>query len=135
VSYICRAERQKATPFRFESKDLLALAAYVGLQSRGIPIDVVVDERMQPFLEAGRAMFAQRQGQLNLSYAQCHDDNWGQKLAALTRAIEEHSHDRQRPRVCRRIRDRLVDLIRRFLLRRIVRQPREHAAILVATMI
>jgi hypothetical protein len=27
---ICRAERQKATPFRFESKDLLALAAYLG---------------------------------------------------------------------------------------------------------
>jgi sulfur-oxidizing protein SoxA len=78
---ICRAERQKATPFRFESKDLLALAAYLGFQSRGIPIDVVVDERMQSFLEAGRAMFTQRQGQLNLSCAQCHDDNWGQKLA------------------------------------------------------
>jgi sulfur-oxidizing protein SoxA len=26
-------------------------------------------------------MFFQRQGQLNLSCAQCHDDNWGQKLS------------------------------------------------------
>jgi sulfur-oxidizing protein SoxA len=78
---ICRAERQKATPFRFESKELLALAAYIGLQSRGIAIDVNVDEHVQPFLQAGRAMFTQRQGQLNLSCAQCHNDNWGQNLA------------------------------------------------------
>ena len=27
-------------------------------------------------------MFYESQGQLNLSCAQCHDDNWGQKLAA-----------------------------------------------------
>jgi sulfur-oxidizing protein SoxA len=26
-------------------------------------------------------MFVRRQGQLNLSCAQCHDDNWGQRLA------------------------------------------------------
>ena len=78
---ICRVEQQKATPFPFESKELLALTAYIGLQSRGIAIDVNADERMQPFLQAGRAMFTQRQGQLNLSCAQCHDDNWGQKLA------------------------------------------------------
>jgi sulfur-oxidizing protein SoxA len=78
---ICRAEGQKATPFRFESKELLALAAYIGLQSRGIAIDVNVDEHVQSFLQVGRAMFTQRQGQLNLSCALCHNDNWGQKLA------------------------------------------------------
>jgi sulfur-oxidizing protein SoxA len=26
-------------------------------------------------------MFLQRQGQLNVSCAQCHEDNWGQKLS------------------------------------------------------
>ena len=78
---ICRAEQQQATPLPFESKDLLALAAYVGQQSRGMPIDIAIDERTKPFLEAGRDMFMERQGQLNLSCAQCHDDNWGQKLA------------------------------------------------------
>jgi hypothetical protein len=31
--------------------------------------------------------------------------------------------------------DRLDDLIRRFLLRRMVRQSREHAAVLIAAMI
>jgi sulfur-oxidizing protein SoxA len=78
---ICRADRQRATPFAPESKGLLALAAFVGRQSRGMPIDIADDERTKPFLQAGRDMFQQRQGQLNLSCAQCHDDNWGQKLA------------------------------------------------------
>jgi sulfur-oxidizing protein SoxA len=78
---ICRTERQNATPLPFESKDLLALAAYVGRQSRGMPIEIADDERTKPFLQAGRDMFYQRQGQLDLSCAQCHDDNWGQKLA------------------------------------------------------
>jgi sulfur-oxidizing protein SoxA len=78
---ICRTERQNATPLPFESKDLLALAAYVGRQSHGMPIEIADDDRTKPFLQAGREMFYQRQGQLNLSCAQCHDDNWGQKLA------------------------------------------------------
>ena len=33
------------------------------------------------FLEAGREQFNRRQGQLNLSCGQCHDDNWGKRLA------------------------------------------------------
>ncbi len=78
---ICRAEKQQATPLAFESKELLALAAYVGRQSRGMPIDIADEARIKPFLQAGRDMFTERQGQLNLSCAQCHDDNWGQKLA------------------------------------------------------
>jgi len=78
---ICRAEKQQATPLPFESKELLALAAYVGRQSRGMPIEITEDARIKPFLQAGRDMFTERQGQLNLSCAQCHDDNWGQKLA------------------------------------------------------
>jgi sulfur-oxidizing protein SoxA len=78
---ICRVEQQKATPFAFESKEMLAVSAYVGRQSRGMPIAVAEDERTKPHLDAGRAMFYQRQGQLNLSCAQCHDDNWGHKLA------------------------------------------------------
>jgi L-cysteine S-thiosulfotransferase len=78
---ICRTEKQQATALAFESKELLALAAYVGQQSRGMPIDIADDARTRPFLQAGRDMFTERQGQLNLSCAQCHDDNWGQKLA------------------------------------------------------
>lgn len=77
----CRAERQKAAPLAFESRDLLALTSYIGRQSRGLPAAVSIDERTKPFLEAGRSTFFRRQGQLNLSCAQCHDDNWGKRLA------------------------------------------------------
>jgi len=74
----CRTERQKAPAFAYESKELLALGAYVGRQSRGMPIAVPPDEK---YLAAGRELFERRQGQLNLACSQCHDDNWGKSLA------------------------------------------------------
>ncbi|HMK78983.1 MAG TPA: sulfur oxidation c-type cytochrome SoxA [Xanthobacteraceae bacterium] len=80
---LCRTDKQKATPLPYESRDLLALAAYLGKQSRGLPIAVAQDERTKPFIEAGARIFAARQGQLNLSCQNCHDDNWGRKLAGV----------------------------------------------------
>jgi sulfur-oxidizing protein SoxA len=76
-----RTEHQKAAPLRFESDELLALSAYVAHQSRGEPIVPPNDERLAPFTAAGRDFFNERQGQLNLSCALCHDDNWGKRLA------------------------------------------------------
>ena len=78
---VCRTERQKAAPWAYESRELLALAAFVGRQSRGMPIEIKSDAATAPFLAAGRASFNRRQGQLNLSCAQCHDANWGKRLA------------------------------------------------------
>src|SRR5262245_52529259 len=78
---VCRTERQQAPALAWESRELLALTAYVARQSRGQPIDITVDERNRPFLEAGRATWNRRQGQLNLACRQCHDDNWGRQLA------------------------------------------------------
>jgi sulfur-oxidizing protein SoxA len=77
----CRTERQQAPPLAYESQELLALTAFVARQSRGVPIDIAVDARTQPFLDSGRATFYRRQGQLNLACSQCHDDNWGRRLA------------------------------------------------------
>jgi len=81
---LCRADRQQATPFGWESKELLALSAYVASQSRGVPIAAPSDDRLKPFVENGRALFSLRQGQLNLSCSQCHDDNWSKRLAGAT---------------------------------------------------
>jgi len=77
----CRVERQKSAPLAYESKELLALSAYIGRQSRGLPIAIEADAATQRYLDAGRARFERRQGQLNLACAQCHDDNWGKSLA------------------------------------------------------
>ena len=78
---ICRTERQQATPLVRESKELLALTSFVARQSKGVPIAISEDPRTRAIIEQGRELFTRRQGQLNLSCAICHDDNWGQKLA------------------------------------------------------
>jgi L-cysteine S-thiosulfotransferase len=79
---LCRTEHQQATPLAFESRDLLALTAFVGRQSRGMAILQGNDERLMPFIEAGRKLFNQRLGQIDMSCAQCHDDNWGKHVAS-----------------------------------------------------
>jgi sulfur-oxidizing protein SoxA len=70
--------RHKAPQLAYESRDLLSLTAYVARQSKGMPISV---EPIKPHIDAGRAFFHRRQGQLDLACSQCHDDNWGKKLA------------------------------------------------------
>jgi sulfur-oxidizing protein SoxA len=78
---LCRVQHQQATPLAYESRDLLALTAFVGQQSRGLPIETGADPRLEPFVAKGRDLFMQRQGQLNLGCANCHDDNWDKRLA------------------------------------------------------
>jgi L-cysteine S-thiosulfotransferase len=77
---LCRAKHQQTAPLPFDSAELLALTAFVAHQSKGQPIAIPDDPRSRRFIDAGREIFKRRQGQLNLSCAQCHDDNWGQKL-------------------------------------------------------
>jgi L-cysteine S-thiosulfotransferase len=76
-----RTQDQHAAPFAAESDALLAITAFAGVQSRGLPMAVSVDERERSFYNAGRAIFETRMGQLNLSCAQCHDQLAGQRLA------------------------------------------------------
>jgi sulfur-oxidizing protein SoxA len=76
-----RTGDQKAPALAYESKDLLALTVYIAHQSRGLPVAVEENAQSKPFIETGRAIFERRQGQLGLSCAQCHDDNWGKNLA------------------------------------------------------
>lgn len=77
---LCRTEHQQAQPFAYESRDLLALTAFVARQSRGEPI--APDEtKLASTIEAGRKIFTERQGQLRLACAQCHDDHWDRQLA------------------------------------------------------
>jgi L-cysteine S-thiosulfotransferase len=78
---LCRTEKQHAAPFPYESKELLSLTAYIALQSRGTPIAVNEDAASRPYIDAGKALYEQRQGQLNMSCAQCHDQYWGRHLA------------------------------------------------------
>jgi sulfur-oxidizing protein SoxA len=80
----CRTDRQHTVPLPFESSELLALTAFVAHRSKGQAIVIPDDPQTRRFADAGREIFERRQGQLNLSCAQCHDDNWGQKLGGAT---------------------------------------------------
>ncbi|MGJ4887487.1 sulfur oxidation c-type cytochrome SoxA [Bradyrhizobium sp. HKCCYLRH3099] len=78
---LCRRQHQEAEAFAPESRELLALTALIARQSRGMPIKAGDDPRLSPFVARGRELFVQRQGQLNLACANCHDDNWDKHLA------------------------------------------------------
>ena len=78
----CRQKHQQAEPLRFESPDLLSLESYVAHQSRGLPVAPPDDKRLDTHRQQGQQRYNQRMGQLNLSCAQCHDNNAGGKLGS-----------------------------------------------------
>lgn len=76
----CRVQREGIAPFAYESKDLLALTAYVAYQSKGMPIVIRETAENKIAMQKGRKTFYERMGQLNLSCAQCHEERAGLKL-------------------------------------------------------
>jgi L-cysteine S-thiosulfotransferase len=87
---LCRANRQQAKPLAYESRDLLTLTAFIARQSRGIAIEAGTDPQLEPFIAKGRALYSQRQGQLNLACANCHDDNWDKRLGGGSAITQGH---------------------------------------------
>lgn len=81
---LCRTAHQQAPVLPPESDDLLALSAFVALQSRGLPIAPPDDPALAALRTQGKDLFTRRQGQLDLSCANCHDDNAGRRLAGAT---------------------------------------------------
>jgi L-cysteine S-thiosulfotransferase len=78
---LCRANQQQAPPLAFESRDLLALTAFVAKQSQGSPIEAGSDPQLAPFIAKGGALYTRRQGQLNLACSNCHEEVWDKRLA------------------------------------------------------
>ena len=76
----CRVGTQSLSPLAYESKELLALTAFIAFQSKGMPIAVNENATNASFMKKGRQSFNERMGQLNLSCAQCHEDRAGLKL-------------------------------------------------------
>ena len=79
---LCRERHQGLPPWPSEHEELVSLEAWVGQQSRGLPIAPPQDSRLAPFRARGEALFRERIGQLDLSCAQCHDERAGGRLGA-----------------------------------------------------
>ncbi|MFM7611110.1 MAG: sulfur oxidation c-type cytochrome SoxA, partial [Alphaproteobacteria bacterium] len=77
----CRETRQGSAPLVREGQELLALTSFVAHQSRGLPIAPPDDAGMRAARAQGQSIYMTRLGQLDLSCAQCHDDNAGRRLA------------------------------------------------------
>lgn len=60
-------------------KDMLAL---ISMQSRGMPVNVAIDGAAAPFWEKGKEIYYTRFGQLEMSCANCHEDNQGMMIRA-----------------------------------------------------
>lgn len=75
----CRV-RMQAAPWPWESEELLAMSAYLGFQSRGMPIEVQIEGPMAPHFMRGKAFWFRRRGQLDLACSDCHDDLAGRHL-------------------------------------------------------
>lgn len=77
-----RAEVMGAEPLKWSGADMQAMIALIGLQSRGMPVNVEIGGEAAPFWEQGKEMYYTRYGQLELSCANCHEDNYGNMIRA-----------------------------------------------------
>lgn len=76
------AEHQGAEPWKWESPEMLAMTALIGMQSRGHAMAPESSERMQPWYDMGKELYYTRVGQLDLACANCHEDNHGNMIRA-----------------------------------------------------
>ena len=81
VNY-CRTERMGAKAWKWESNRMLGMAAYVGLQSRGMPVNVKIDGKAKTAHALGKKIYYKRVGQLDMSCAGCHEENYGKMIRA-----------------------------------------------------
>ena len=80
----CRVQHQQAAPQGPDGAEVLALSAYLGARSRGLPLQPDTRPGMHAWQARGEALWNQRLGQLNLACAQCHDQRAGAKLGGAT---------------------------------------------------
>ena len=78
----CRTERMGADAWKWESTKMLGMTALVGLQSRGSAVNVQTDGPMAEWFERGKKLYYTRVGQLDMSCAHCHENNFGTMIRA-----------------------------------------------------
>lgn len=78
----CRKDNQKAKAWKYESKEMLGMASYIGYQSRGMPLAVDIGGKATPFFKKGKEFFYERRGQMDMACSHCHEDNAGNMIRA-----------------------------------------------------
>lgn len=78
----CRTERMGAEPWNWTKGKMTSMTALIGLQSRGMPMNVAIDGDAAGFWEKGKELYYTRVGQLDMACSNCHEDNYGVMIRA-----------------------------------------------------
>ncbi len=78
----CRVNRMGAEAWPADKGGSVQMEALLASVSRGMPVNVAIDGPAQSMWEQGREMYYARTGQLELSCATCHEDNYGNMIRA-----------------------------------------------------
>ena len=78
----CRTEQMGADAWKYDGADMSGMEALISVQSRGMPVNVAVDGPVAATWEQGREMYYTRYGQLELSCANCHEQNYDNNIRA-----------------------------------------------------
>lgn len=78
----CRTERMGAEAWKWDSQDMRDMTALISSVSRGLPMNVAIDGPAAPYWEQGKEIYYTRYGQLELSCANCHEQNNGRFIRA-----------------------------------------------------
>ena len=78
----CRENRMGAEPWGYDKTPAINMEAALSAVSRGMPVNVAIDGPAQSTWEHGKELYYTRTGQLELSCANCHEDNYGNMIRA-----------------------------------------------------
>ena len=78
----CRENRMGAEKWKYTGGDMVNMTALIASVSRGLPINVAIDGPAQSTWEQGKELYYTRTGQLELSCANCHEENYGNMIRA-----------------------------------------------------
>ncbi|WP_425474824.1 sulfur oxidation c-type cytochrome SoxA [Marivivens marinus] len=78
----CRTNQMGADAYKYDGGDMTAMEALISVQSRGMPVNVAIDGPVADAWEQGREIYYTRYGQLELSCANCHEQNYGNYIRA-----------------------------------------------------
>ena len=78
----CRENQMGAEKYGYTSGNMASMEALIAVQSRGMPVNVAIDGPVAAVWEKGKELYYTRTGQLELSCANCHEDNYGNMIRA-----------------------------------------------------
>ncbi|MCK0138629.1 sulfur oxidation c-type cytochrome SoxA [Aliiroseovarius sp. F47248L] len=78
----CRENRMGAEPWGYDKSAAIDVEALLASVSRGMPVNVAIDGPAQSTWEMGKEIYYTRYGQLELSCANCHENNYGNMIRA-----------------------------------------------------